>query len=241
MIDALKKIRRDKKGNSRGLTKCGFFLTLGVLSVFISSSGWAGNLGVEGAVYTIAEPDMLTGIQAKLVSLEQSGDLEREKQAVIRRSVAHMLRPQAVAGVRDLEKGDTPSTRVFDPSMVLNKDIKNQNGYVVAHKGEHINPLDSMHFREMLVFINGDNPAQMTWANQVIDQSRASKERLKIILVRGDIKASSNGLKHRVYFDQHGSLCRHFHITHTPTRVFQPKEGKKQQQKTLLVQEVKID
>ncbi len=73
------------------------------------STALADNLGVQGSVYRIAEPDMLTGIHQKLITLQKSGELERQKKAVIARSIAHILRPTPVNGVSDLQKGVSAS------------------------------------------------------------------------------------------------------------------------------------
>lgn len=128
----------------------------------------------------------------------------------------------------------------FNPSTVLNKDIKNANGDVIAKKGTKINPLDDINFNERLVFINGDNPHQINWALQVIQKNRHHHSVIKIILVNGNIKDTSRALKTHVYFDQYGRLCQHFKIIHTPTLLYEP-EKEKGPTKRLIVKEIKID
>ena len=96
-----------------------------------------------------------------------------------------------------------------------------------------------MHFDETLIFINGDNAAQVSWVYAVAKQKDQMNQRYKIILVNGDIKVTSQSLNHRVYFDQYGRLCQRFGIKHTPTLVFQPKEDTYASK--LRVQEVQID
>ena len=231
-------IRALKKNGKRKMIKIALSLLLGSLLFSSVEMVQAANLGVEGSVYVIAEPDMLTGIHRKLAALQESGELERQQQQVVRRSIAHIMRPQPVSDVIDLPKGRFPRSYPFDPSIVLNKDIKNTNGDVIAYRGERVNPLDRMNFNEILIFINGDNPSQVDWANRQLQGQHTKHKRIKIILVKGDIKATSERMKHQVYFDQHGSLCRYFHITHTPTQVFQPENEKT---KELLVQEVRVD
>ena len=210
---------------------------LGLASLCMAGLACSANLGVEGAIYSIEEPDMLAGIRQKLQSLQESGELEREKRRVIQRSVAHILRPNPVLGVTDLPKGEAPKPRYFDPSIVLNNDIKSDEGIVFARVGQRVNPLEHMRFREMLLFINGDNASQLDWANALLHSPKVvGAKKVKIILVKGDIKTTSERIKHQVYFDQYGALCHHFHIIHTPTQVWQP-EGEKR----LMVQEVRVD
>ena len=224
-----------------------WYLLLGILLCVSAPLAFAKNLGVEGSVYSIVEPDMLSGIRQKLIALQKSGELERQKAAVIQRTVQHLLRPVPVAGVHDLPPGKKPVTRTFDPSLALNQDIKSVNGAIIAHKGTRINPLDTMRFHERLVFINGDNDRQIQWLvhSLRIAQQRAAttekiRETLKIILVNGNIQDAATALHHRVYFDQRGTLCRHFNIVHTPTVVYQPNDGKGST-KRLVVREVQVD
>ncbi len=204
------------------------------------NSIYADNLGVEGSVYQIVEPDMLTGIHEKLEMMKTNGELERQKQAVIRRTIQHILRPRPVSGVSDLPKGKKPVVRYFNPTIILNKNIKNANNDIIARKGTRVNPLDSIRFNETLIFINGDNARQIHWANQLIKRDTQKQKPFKIILVNGDINATAKALHHQIYFDQHGTLCHHFKIKHTPTLVFQPTQNKDESKK-LLVQEVQID
>lgn len=183
----------------------------------------ADNLGVKGSVYHIVEPDMLRGIQEKLQAMQKSGELERQKQLVITRSIQHILRPTPVQGVTDLQKGQTPLQHTFNPTLVVNKDITNSNGDLIAKKGTQVNPLNTMHFDETLLFINGDNANQIHWAKRMEKKTHTQYQRFKIILIKGNINDASKALHHRVYFDQHGTLCKHFSIKYTPTMVFQPK------------------
>jgi conjugal transfer pilus assembly protein TraW len=210
-----------------------------VAALFLSQQLFAVNLGVRGTIYSIKEPDMLTGIHARLDAMQESGELKRQKKAVIARSIAHILRPTPVSTVSDLKSGDTPRTHFFDPSIVLNKNIINSQGDLIAKEGTVINPLDHMHFHETLVFINSDNKDQMSWVKGLIAKFRSQSKRFKIILVNGNINTSTQYLKNRVYFDQTGSLCHKFSIIHTPTMVFQQMDNHLYIPR-LVVQEVQI-
>jgi len=199
---------------------------------FLFGLAIAQDLGVHGQIYEIVEPDMLDAIHARLIDLEQSGELEKQKQAFIKRAIQHVLRPKAVLGVLDIQPGEVAASHSVNPSIQVQHDILAQDGQIIARKGSTINPLDYMNFKEELVFINADNSDQVMWAIQYIKKN-VSKV-IKIILVRGNIKSTSETLG-KVYFDQNGTLCTRFGIKRTPTKVFQPAHTKH-----LIVQEVQI-
>ncbi len=216
-------------------------ITLLIFVLLLMNHGvLAKNFGVRGSIYQITEPDMLTGIETKLDMMQKSGELARENQAVLNRTVQHMLKPRPVSGVSDLPKGATPQIRTFNPSIILRETIKDLRGNVIAAKGTRVNPLDYMSFNETLVFINADNSDQVKWISRWINKAEAGNQKLKIILVNGNIKTTSVSLKTQVYFDQYGTLCQHFKITHTPTLVFEPQHPKGGDKK-LVVKEVKVD
>ena len=208
-------------------------------SLLIAHCVVAKNLGVRGSLYRITEPDMLTGMYQKLTAMQKSGALARENQAVLKRTIHYILRPTPVSGVRDLPKGALPKTRTFNPSIRVRKTITDLHGNIIAAKGTQVNPLDYRRFDDTLVFMNADNHAQLQWVSRFIEKQRAHRHRFIIILVNGNIKTTAASLNTRVYFDQQGILCRHFHITHTPTLVFEPQHhiGR---DKTLRVQEVQL-
>ena len=60
-------------------------ILLMLLVCLTTTTALADNLGVQGTVYSITEPDMLTGIHQKLITMQKSGELERQKKAVIAR------------------------------------------------------------------------------------------------------------------------------------------------------------
>lgn len=182
------------------------------------------NLGVYGSIYSIEEPDMLSAIHSKLLSMQKSGVLKAQKRNFIARSIAHIERPTSVNGVTDLGS-NKPITRIFNPSIVLNNAITDLNGNVIAYPGEKINPLKIHTFNESLIFIDGDNSKQILLVENLVKKYQSQFEKIKIILTSGDINASANALHQRVYFDQKGVLCKRFKIQHTPTMVFQEKEN----------------
>ena len=197
-----------------GLVATAFFIL--IIPGFILAK----DLGVYGAVYPIVEPDMLSAIHKKLVSMQKSGQLAQARKDFISRSVSHILRPKPVSDVTDL--GDAkPTKHLFNPSIVLDKNITNATGNIIAKKGTRINPLTIKSFDEALLFIDGDNSKQIQLASVELKKLARKYRSIKIILVNGNINDTAKVLKHRIYFDQFGVLCHRFDIKHTPTLVTQ--------------------
>lgn len=199
-----------------------FLSIVGVLSVVAvyPLNATASNLGVYGAIYTITEPDMLYAIQEKLSMMQSDGELARQKKKFIARVVSHILRPPPVSGVTDL-RNKPPKSWLFNPSIVINHTITNTQDQVVVPAFTKVNPLRVQPFNESLIFIDGDNQNQLNWASHEVQKDSKKFSAIKIILVNGDINQSAKALRERVYFDQHGVLCKRFGIKHTPTMVYQ--------------------
>ena len=85
-----------------------------------------------------------------------------------------------------------------------------------------------MRLRSSLVFLDGDDPAQIAWASQRYGTTSA-----KLILVRGAPLALMKARQRRFYFDQGGTLVKHFGIRAVPAVV-------EQQGRVLRVSEVPL-
>ncbi|EFY5824318.1 type-F conjugative transfer system protein TraW [Shigella sonnei] len=172
----------------------------------------AADLGTWGDLWPVKEPDMLTVIMQRLTALEQSGEMGRKMDAFKERVIRNSLRPPAVPGIGRTEKY---SSRLFDPSVRLAADIRDNEGRVFARQGEVMNPLQYVPFNQTLYFINGDDPAQVAWMKRQTPPTLESK----IILVQGSIPEMQKSLDSRVYFDQNGVLCQRLGIDQVPARV----------------------
>ncbi|MEN3109584.1 conjugal transfer protein TraW, partial [Escherichia coli] len=89
----------------------------------------AADLGTWGDLWPVKEPDMLTVIMQRLTALEQSGEMGRKMDAFKERVIRNSLRPPAVPGIGRTEKY---SSRLFDPSVRLAADIRDNEGRVFA-------------------------------------------------------------------------------------------------------------
>lgn len=186
----------------------------------------ARDYGQQGAVWPIVEPDLLAQIHARLTRLEKSGETARLNQELKRRTIARVNRPEPVAGV-----GPASATRSwrFDPTITVERNIADDKGRVIIAAGTRVNPLDTVPLRAPLVFLDGDDPAQLAWAVRRFGSTRA-----KLILVRGAPLELMQARQRRFYFDQGGSLVKHFGIRAVPATV-------EQQGRVLLITEQAIE
>ncbi|EJY2237436.1 type-F conjugative transfer system protein TraW [Salmonella enterica] len=172
----------------------------------------AADLGTWGDLWPVQEPDMLNVIMHRLEALQQSGEMGRKMDAFRERVTRNSLRPPAVPGIGRTEKY---SSRLFDPSVRLAADIRDNEGRVFARRGEVMNPLQYVPFNQTLYFINGDEPEQVAWMQRQTPSTLESK----IILVQGSIPEMQKALDSRIYFDQNGVLCQRLDIDRVPARV----------------------
>ncbi len=173
----------------------------------------ARDYGQHGAVWSIAEPDLLEQIRARLSHLEASGETARLNAALQRRTVAKVERPDPVSG---LAPATTTRTWTFNPTITVSADIRDAKGQVIIPRGTRVNPLDTVPLRRPLVFLDGDDPAALDWAAATF-----GKRNPKMILVSGAPLKLMKARQMRVYFDQGGTLVRHFGIRAVPAVVEQ--------------------
>jgi conjugal transfer pilus assembly protein TraW len=173
----------------------------------------ARDYGQAAQAFPVLEPDLLATIEARLKRAEASGELARTNEMFAKRVEAKVRRPTPVAGM-------SPAIAArewdYDPSVRLERDIRDQKGNLIASAGQTINPLDFVAVKQALVFIDGDDPGQIAWAT-----GRYTDLNAKIIFVSGSPLEEMTNRKRRFYFDQEGKLTSRFGIGHTPAVVRQ--------------------
>lgn len=185
-------------------------LALGL--TLLTGSVTGADLGTWGDLWPVAEPDMLSVIEQRLQSLQQSGEMDKKMTAFKDRVVRNSQRPPAVEGItRAVRYG----SRWFDPSIRLDRDVSDHEGRVFARAGEVFNPLSVVPFNETLLFIDGDDAEQVAWAARQKPLTLITR----IILVKGNIPETSEKLDSRIFFDQNGALTTRFAISEVPARV----------------------
>ncbi len=183
------------------------------LALIVANQASARDYGQQGTVWPVIEPDLLQQIHARLQHLEATGETARLNEELKRRTIARVNRPEPVAGITSASE-----TRVwrFDPTITVERDIADDKGRVIIAAGTRVNPLDTVPLRAPLVFLDGDDPAQLAWAAQHYGATRA-----KLILVRGAPLELMKARQRRFYFDQGGNLVKHFGIRAVPATVEQ--------------------
>ena len=190
--------------------------TLGV--ALVASSSWpivqgalAKDHGVMGQTWAIAEPDLLATIDTRLKTLQANGGIERMQTALREKTEERVRNPIPVAGIGAVRES---RSWTFDPTIVLDQDIQDQKGRLVARAGQRVNPLSFVAMKTDLVFIDGRDDAQVDWALK-----RWTAQNAKIIFVAGSPFNRMGEKKRRFFFDQQGNLTSHFGIARVPAVV----------------------
>ncbi|OAO00809.1 type-F conjugative transfer system protein TraW [Sphingomonadales bacterium EhC05] len=183
-----------------------------LITVFLSSPSLARDYGQQGTHFPIIEQDLLEQIQSRLQAMDKNGDIDRLNQKLKARTIARVNRPKSVAG---LTRANETTTRLFDPAITLQADILDHDGRRIWSKGTKVNPLDTVPLRAALIFLDGDDPAQLEWA------FAQKPKTAKLILTNGAPLKLMKARQRRFYFDQGGKLTAHFDIKALPAMVDQ--------------------
>lgn len=201
---------------------------ISIFLLFPTSIVFAKHLGRQGEVFPIAEIDMLQWIDARLKHLSTTGQTAKMQHDFIERVENSVRRPAPVEGLRTTT---TPNTFYIDASLKLATDIHNAQGNIIYAKGLIINPFDTstwpmdipkvqFEYQHTLVFFDGDDPRQLSWAKQY-----HSEKPVKWILTNGSPDELARALDARLYFDQLGDYSRQFRLSHIPSVIEQ--DGKR--------------
>ena len=123
-------------------------LVLAIL--FVAGAASAKDLGVRGETWPVAEPDLLTQIEARLTDMERSGELARLQGEARSRARASVEEPPPVAGIAPAR---TERSRLFDPSITVERDILGPDGTLIAAAGTRVDPFAHGTFARDLLFI----------------------------------------------------------------------------------------
>jgi len=186
-------------------------LASALLCLAAAAPAAARDYGQLGTVYPVMEPDLLTQIEQRLKAAEASGKIAAMQKELVRRTKARVMRPKPVAGLTRAVKA---RSWVYDPTITVEQDIRDDKGRVIAAKGQKINPLDHVPLRQSLVFLDGDDLAQVAWALRATTPLNA-----KLILTNGSPFERMKAARRRFFFDQDGKLIARFGIRAVPAVV----------------------
>ena len=177
-----------------------------------AGQGAAKDLGVVGALFEIAEPNLVDALNARFEELERTGAVDQLREDMTARTKGYVLEPRPVPGVGAVEE---ESVRFFDPSITVAEDIADHRGVVFVRAGTVVNPLDSIVAPvPAMLMIDGFDPAQVEWA-----MGQGTEIDSRIILVRGRPIDLTKAHKRRFYFDQDGLISDRFGVVAVPTRI----------------------
>jgi len=184
-------------------------LLLLLIFSFLNIATEAKDFGIEGHTYEIIEEDILKFIERKLAQV----DLKKLNQEMKTKTTEYVNRPTPVKGIT---RATESKITYYDPTYILQEDIKDHEGRLIHKAGKRINPLEYLSLGENLIFIDGDDSEQVDLA---LTLNAVGKT--KIILVKGSPIELQRKNKIWVYFDQAGMITRKLGITEVPAFVDQ--------------------
>ena len=182
-----------------------------VTTVLSTLPALAADLGVRGATWSVAEPDLLEQIEARLSAIQRSGDMARIEREARSRARARLEEPQPVPGIAPAREA---RVRLFDPAITVERDIRLPDGTPIAAAGARVNPLSSHALPRDLLFVDGRREAEISWA---LKHQRPAK----IVLLAGRPLDLMRQYGRPFFFDQGGRLAARFGIAATPSLVEQ--------------------
>ena len=178
-----------------------------------------------GPTYPIIEDDFISVLQARF---KQYRDQHPQglKATGLSRLKQHL---QTIEPTTRLPRAQQYRFWYENPTIVLARDITDDQNNVIAARGTAVNPLIATPLNETLVFFDANDPQQIDFVKRTLkraqqdkrDKPEQNKTHYKLIVVQGNILAAQTQLKERLYADQHGELTNHFHLQRLPTLVKQ--------------------
>ena len=117
----------------------------------------------------------------------------------------------AVAGIVPAREA---RSRLFDPAIVVERDIRLPDGTPIATAGARVNPLAHHALSRDLLFVDGRRDAEIAWA---LDHAKPAK----IVLLAGRPLDLARTHRRAFFFDQGGRLAARFGLRFTPALVEQ--------------------
>ena len=173
------------------------------------------DLGVRGATWPVAEPDLLDEIEARLLEMERSGELARFERQARERARQSLEAPEPVPGIAPARER---KSRLFDPAIVVGRDIRGPDGALIAAAGTRVNPLEHSPLTRALLFVDGRRAAEIVWA---LERMKPGDRPVKIVLLAGRPLDLMRRHGRPFFFDVGGRLAARLRLRATPTLVAQ--------------------
>jgi conjugal transfer pilus assembly protein TraW len=192
-------------------------ITLNIIALlltclFLSAPASAKNLGVFGAVYDIAEKDVLKEIEEKARKV----DVNR---IITKSDLAKKVRNYSPEDLRAMKLQPARKERTFylDMTYTLDRDIADEKGNVIYPRGYTFNPLNYITYPGIIVILDGKSLSQVAW----FKGSQYSKDlKAKLLITDGSYAELSNVLKRPVFYANR-AIVEVFQIKAVPSVVRQ--------------------
>ena len=195
---------------------------LPVILALLAAPASAADLGVHGTVWQITEANLLDRIAQELGKAEQDGRLARFNGQV----KGQLLSAYTSQPALSLARVARPSSRLFDPSLTVLRDIRDHKGTLIAAAGTRVNPLDRLPLSATLIFVDGRDEDQLGFA-------LGYPGRTKIILTGGNPQHLMQLHDRQLFYDQKGVLTEKFRLKAVPSVITQ-------QGRQLLISEIHL-
>lgn len=169
----------------------------------------AADLGIRGATWPVAEPDLLAQIEARLAGMQRSGEMARLHEEARGRARQSLEEPDPVAGIVPARER---RTRTLDPAITVARDIRGPGGALIAAAGARIDPFTHAPLTRDLLFVDGRRTVEIAWA-------LAHGRPAKIVLLAGRPLDLTRRHGKPFFFDQGGHLAARFGLGATPSLV----------------------
>ena len=186
-----------------------------LLGAALPGAASAKDLGVRGATWPVAEPDLLAQIEARLIEMEHSGELARLEQEARANARRKLEEPDPAPGIAPARER---RSRLWDPAITVARDIRTPDGVLIAAAGTRVNPLERTTLARDLLFVDGRREAEIAWALAREDESGRP---VKIVLLAGRPLDLMRRHGRPFFFDQGGRLAARFGLRFTPSLVAQ--------------------
>ena len=135
-------------------------------------AGDRGNLGQQGEIFPILEPDMIEVLKQRVAKV----DWEAKKAQAIKRfwdKQSFIALPQATENrIRDI-----------DPSVMATAAIRDANGNIVVPAGTRINPLEKLPYTEALLIFNPNVEVERGWVKMMLDALKREGKYTNIMVI----------------------------------------------------------
>jgi len=193
------------------------FRVMSLTSIMLIFSQTVYGSGVVGKVWDIEEKDPIQLINATLLSMERTGELEEHNQEIKRRVKESIERPISLGIPKAIENFEY----FYDPSITIAEDLKGYDGRIIHEVGTKVNPLDYVTLPYEVLFFDGDDSEQLQWA---LDYSEAANIKPKLVLAGGSPVLLEERIGKDFYFDQAGLITAQLGITHIPAIMMQKED-----------------